>query len=183
MVMPEFPSLDALRPGSPNPPDVPLFPIGAQAPKAGKPRNPALLAALAVLVFGMLSALPGCHREPPEAALHATIAGMQVAAEAHDTDSLFEPIAEDFAGSEGMDRQAFHRYVTFMGLRNQQIGAQLGPLEVKLFGDRATVVFTAGISGGAGWMPERGQVYDVVTGWRLDGGKWKLISAKWTPKL
>ena len=183
MVMPDFPSRDALRPVSPNPPDVPIFPIGAQAPKAGKPLNRSFLAALAGLLIGMLCALPGCHREPPEAALRATIASMQAAAEAHDSDALFEPIAEDFAGSEGMDRQAFHRYVTFMGLRNQKIGVQLGPLEVKLFGDRATVTFTAAITGGAGWMPERGQVYDVVTGWRLDGGKWKLISAKWTEKL
>jgi len=108
---------------------------------------------------------------------------MQAAAEAHDADALFEPIAEDFAGSEGMDLQAFRRYVTVIGLRNQKVGVQLGPLDAKLFGQRATVSFTAALSGGANWLPERAQVYQVETGWRLEAGEWKLISAKWTPQL
>jgi hypothetical protein len=32
-------------------------------------------------------------------------------------------------------------------------------------------------------LPSRVQVYDVDTGWRLDDGEWKLISAKWKPQL
>ena len=128
-------------------------------------------------------ALAGCSREPPEAALRSTIAGMVAAAEASDTDAVFEPIDEDFSGSEGMDREAFRRYVTIMGLRNQKVGVQLGPLDVKLINKRAMVKFTAALTGGAGWMPERAQVYEVDTGWRLDGDKWMLISARWKPQL
>ena len=164
-----------------------FFWIGAQALNAGKPRRrgagffaSALTAALCAF---LLLLMVGCHHEPPEQALRSTISRMQAAAEAHDTDALFGSIADDFAGSDGMDRTAFRRYVTFMGMRNQKIGVQLGPLDVKLFGDRATVSFTAAISGGAGWMPEHAQVYQVDTGWRLDGGDWKLISAKWKEQL
>ena len=127
--------------------------------------------------------LAACSREPPEAALRATIASMQQAAEKNDTDALFEPIAEDFAGSEGMDRKAFRRYVTLMSMRYKSIGVSLGPMDVKLFGDRATVKFTAALTGGAGLVPDQGQVYDVDTGWRLEGSDWKLISAKWKEKL
>lgn len=108
---------------------------------------------------------------------------METAAEAHNNDALFEPIADDFAGSEGMDRQAFRRYVTFTGMRSKSVGVQLGPLDVKLFDQRATVSFTAALSGGEGLLPSRVQVYDVDTGWRLDDGEWKLISAKWKPQL
>ncbi len=138
-----------------------------------------MLAVLGTLVLG----LSGCREEPPEQALRNTIAAMETAAEAHDNDALFEPIAEDFAGSEGMDRQAFRRYVTFTGMRSKSIGVQLGPLEVKLYDQRATVSFTAALSGGEGLLPSRVQVYDVDTGWRLDDGEWKLISAKWKPQL
>lgn len=138
-----------------------------------------MLAVLGTLVLG----LSGCRKEPPEQALRNTIAAMETAAEAHDNDALFEPIAEDFAGSEGMDRQAFRRYVTFTGMRSKSIGVQLGPLEVKLYDQRATVSFTAALSGGEGLLPSRVQVYDVDTGWRLDDGEWKLISAKWKPQL
>lgn len=137
-----------------------------------------------LLILGALAAsLPGCRKEPPEQALRNTIAAMEMAAEAHDTDALFEPIADDFAGSEGMDRQAFRRYVTFMGMRSKSVSVQLGPLDVKLYDQRATVSFTAALSGGEGLLPSRVQVYDVDTGWRLDEGEWKLISAKWKPQL
>ena len=162
---------------------MPPVPIGAQAPKAGKPRPAALRWLLPMLLAMAQMGLSSCSREPPEQALRSTISEMQVAAEEHDTDALFEPIADDFAGSEGMDKQAFRRYVTVMSMRNKQVGVKLGPMDVKLFDQRATVTFTAAISGGASWMPERVQVYRVETGWRLDGGDWKLISAKWKEQL
>jgi len=144
-------------------------------------RASALLPALFAL---MLALLIGCSHEAPETALRNTIASMQKAAETHDTDALFEPIAEDFSGSEGMDRKAFQRYVTFVGMRHKSVGVSLGPLDVKMFGDRATVKFTAAITGGAGGLlPEQAQVYDIDTGWRLEGNDWKLISAHWKPQL
>ncbi len=136
-----------------------------------------------MLLLLVLSVCAGCSREAPEEALRATIAEMQAAAEKQDTDALFEPIAEDFAGSEGMDRKDFRRYVTLMSMRHKAVGVNLGPMEVKLFGDRATVKFTAAVTGGPGLLPDQGQVYDVDTGWRLEGGDWKLISAKWKPRL
>ena len=138
---------------------------------------------LVAFTFACMLALAGCSREPPEQALRDTIAGMEEAAEAGDADALFEPIAEDFAGSQAMDREAFRRYVLVMGLRRQIVGVQLGPLDVKLYGDRASVAFTAAMTGGPGWLPDRAQVYDVTTGWRMDDGEWKLISASWREKL
>jgi len=82
-----------------------------------------------------------------------------------------------------MDGQAFRRYVSLVALRNDAIGVDIGPLDVKLYGDRATATFTAATRGGAGLLPDRAQVYNVETGWRLDDGEWKLISAKWEPVL
>ena len=134
--------------------------------------------------FGMLAlALAGCSKQPPEQALRNTIAAMEAAAEKHENDALFDSIAGDFTGSDGMDRQTFRRYVTFTGMRSKSVGVQLGPLDVKLYDNRATVTFTAALSGGEGLLPDRVQVYDVDTGWRLDDGEWKLISAKWKPQL
>jgi len=115
--------------------------------------------------------------------LRDTIAQMQSAGETGDVDALFDPIAEDFSGSEGMDRTRFKRYVTFMRMRQKQVGVTLGPIDVKLFGDRAQASFTATITGGAGFLPNQAQIYDIETGWRLDGADWKLINARWKPKL
>lgn len=164
-------------------PEFVLDSIGSQAPNTGKPRRHCPSGFLALVIVLITMGIVSCSKEPPEQALRQTIAEMQQAAEAHETDALFDRIADDFAGSEGMDRKAFRRYVTLTGLQNQKISVQLGPLDVKLFDTRATVSFTAALSGGANWIPERAQVYQVETGWRLEGSDWMLISAKWQPKL
>jgi len=157
----------------------PFSRIGAYPPYAGKARAVELLA---VLFFAM-ALLPACKRTPPEQALRQTIAKMQSAGESGDIDALMAPIAEDFSGSEGMDRKAFQRYVTFSRMGNRSVGVSLGPIDVKLYGDRATANFTAAITGGPGMMPTQVQAYEIETGWRLEGADWKLINAKWKPKL
>ena len=136
-----------------------------------------------LLLAGLLALAAGCQKTPPEQALRETIAQMQAAGEARDIDALFEPIAEDFSGSEGMNREAFQRYVTLMSLRSSRVGVTLGPVEVKLFGDRASAQFTAAITGGPGFLPNQAQVYAIDTGWRLEDGEWKLINATWKEQL
>jgi hypothetical protein len=154
-------------------------PIGAQAPWPRKPRA----AAFATLALLLATAFTGCRHAPPEQALRDAIAAMEASAEKGDADALFSHIATDFGGNEGMDRDAFRRYVLVMGLRRETVGVQLGPLDVQLFGDRASARFTAALSGGPGWLPDRAQVYEVTTGWRLEDDEWMLISATWKPQL
>lgn len=108
---------------------------------------------------------------------------MQAAAEARDSSALVDRFSEDFIGPDGMDRDQFRRYLAVIWLRNREVGVNLGPLAVELIGERATVEFTAAATGGEGWMPDRAQVYRVHTGWRVEGGKWRLLSARWEPAL
>jgi hypothetical protein len=69
---------------------------------------------LPVFLFALALLSAACNRTPPEQALRETITKMQQAAEKGDVDELFEPIAEDFSGAEGMDRTAFRRYLTLV---------------------------------------------------------------------
>jgi len=137
---------------------------------------------LAVLFFS-LALPPACKHTPPEQALRDTIAKMQAAGESGDIDALMDPIADDFSGTEGMDRKEFQRFVTFSRMGNRHVGVSLGPIDVKLYGDRASANFTAAITGGPGMLPTQVQAYDIETGWRLKGSEWQLINAKWKPKL
>jgi hypothetical protein len=176
MLMPGFPSPAARHSGAYWRPAS----IGAYARNTGKARSGSLRALLAAALLALSAA---CQKTPPEQALRETIAKMQAAGEARDVDALFAPIAEDFAGSEGMDRKAFRQYVTLMSLRSKSVGVTLGPIDVKLYGERASASFTAAIRGGPGFLPDQAQVYAIDTGWRMDGGEWKLISATWKPQL
>jgi hypothetical protein len=177
MLMPGFRSPAAQHPDA----NVPSTSIGAYAPEAGKAPPANYRVAAWLLAAALL--LPGCRHTPPEQALRDTIAKMQAAGEARDMDALFDPIAEDFAGEQGMDRKEFRRYMTLMSMRQKSVGVTLGPVDVKLYGDRATAKFTAAITGGPGFLPNQAQVYDIETGWRLAGDDWQLISARWNEKL
>jgi len=109
---------------------------------------------------------------------------MQAAGEKHETSKVLDSVAEDFAGPEGMDRKQLNMFLVGVSMQNRQLGTTIGPLDLNIIGDRATVKFTLGASGGAGgWVPDHAQVYDVETGWRMEGGDWKLISANWKEKL
>ncbi len=163
--------------------DWSIHSIGAYAPGTGKAPRGWFRVAFTALVFALVAFLGACAKEPPEAALRATIAAMQAAAESRDADALAESVSAEFVGPGGMDRDQFRRTMAVAWLRDKNVGVQLGPLDVALAGEGARVEFTAGTTGGAGWLPDRGQLYRVRTGWRLEGGDWKLVSASWEPVL
>ena len=130
------------------------------------------------------AALAGCDSTPPEQKLRATIAKMETDGEAHKVSDVMDVVADDFGGPGGMDRKGLQRFLTLVSLQNTNLGVTMGPIEVEVMGERATAKFTLGATGGAGrFMPDRAQVYDVTTGWRMEGGEWKLISAQWKDQL
>lgn len=136
--------------------------------------------AVLMLVLGLLS---GCSRTAPEQALRNTIATLQSSIEQRDGSALQKLLADDFIGPDGLDRDGARRTAQLMFLRYPDVGVSLGPLEVDLKEEYATVRFSAVLTGGAGVLPASGQLYDVETGWRLVDGEWRLVNANWKPRL
>jgi ketosteroid isomerase-like protein len=130
-------------------------------------------------------ALVACARPAPESALRQAISDLRVAIDEKDASAIEGHLAEDFIGPDGLDRQAAKRLATGLFLRNRDIGARFGPLDLQLRGvDHATVRFTAVVTGGTGGLlPESGQAYEVRTGWRFADGRWQLTSAEWKPEF
>jgi hypothetical protein len=143
---------------------------------------PAVLAGACAIV---LCAVSACHRTPPEQIIRDTIAQMQAAGEKQEIDGVMAPVAEDFAGRGddeiNLDRKTLVQFLTVLRMQHGgALHATLGPITVALQGtDRATADFTMLVTGGHGVIPHDGQLEDIRTGWRLDGGHWKLISAEW----
>ncbi|QNP40737.1 nuclear transport factor 2 family protein [Lysobacter solisilvae (ex Woo and Kim 2020)] len=143
----------------------------------------AMRAGVRVALCLLFMALAACARTPPEARLRETVSGLQAAIEGRDVSALREVMAEDFVGPDGLDRDGARRMAQGAFLRYRDVGVTIGPLEVELRAEQATVRFTAALTGGSGALPDSGQVYDVETGWREVDGDWRLVNASWKPRL
>lgn len=128
----------------------------------------------------ILLMLSGCSRAPAEQRLRESIAGLQAAIEARETGRAMDHVADDFFGTGNLDRDGARNLLRLMAIRHQRLGLSLGPMQVELHGERASVRFTAVATGGSGaLLPESARVWDVETGWRDEEGRWRLISAEW----
>lgn len=137
-----------------------------------------LCCALLVLI------LAACARTPPEQALRQQVGALQHAIEARDAAAIDGMLAADFIGNDGMDKSQARRMAAALFIRYRNVGVSIGPLQLRMQGEsQAAVDFTATATGGDGALPDSGQLWDVKTGWRLDGSGWKLVSAEWKPKL
>ncbi len=125
----------------------------------------------------------GCSRTPPEQRLREQIASMQQALEQRRPADFMDGVAADFGGNAGVDRAALQQVVRAQMLANARIGVTVGPADVEIRGDRATVKFSAVATGGSGrFMPDSAQAWDVTSGWREEDGQWRLYYAEWAPR-
>jgi ketosteroid isomerase-like protein len=129
--------------------------------------------------------LAGCHRTPDEQRIRDAVAAMQAAVEARDPRGFMRHVSADFTGNDGQaDRDGLHNLLRAQVLRNESVGVTLGPIDVDLQGDRATVGVTVTLTGGSGGLlPEHGSIYSIVSGWKREGGEWKCFNAAWKQKL
>ena len=132
-------------------------------------------------VWMSLLVLTCCSAQlPPAQALRNTIDSIEVAIEQRDNGALRDHFANDFIGPDGLDVDGARRLARVMFLRHQNIGVVLGPLEISMLEDHATVHCTAALTGGSGGLlPDSGQLYDVTSGWRLQDGEWRMTSIDW----
>lgn len=133
----------------------------------------------------MLAALAGCSRTPDDQRIRANIESMQSAVESRSPRDFLRFVTADFTGNDdGVDREGLGNLLRVEVLRNDQVGVTLGPIEVDLQGDRATVHVVATLTGGKGGLiPERGAIYSITSGWRRDGKEWLCYTASWEQKL
>jgi len=111
----------------------------------------------------------------------ATLQVMEEAAEQGQHLDFIGHVADSFSGQQGsMDRRGFHRFMIFQINQNRRLHAQFLPIFVKESGEeKASAHFRLLVTGGAGLLPESGQLFDVETGWILDGDDWLLEKAAW----
>lgn len=130
----------------------------------------------------MMLLVAGCGpRGDDETQLRETMQQMRSAVDERDARAFMRHVAEDFsAGEHGLDRDGLGRFLRMQMLANQQIRHIVGPLDIQLDGDRATIRFPLTLTGGTQRiLPERGGQYRLTTGWRRDGKQWQCYHAQW----
>jgi hypothetical protein len=144
-------------------------------------RRRALLSLGLVCLLALLSA---CSKPPAEERLRARFEAMQTAVLERRPGEFMDGVAEDFTADSGLDRDALHNLLRAQLLRNADIGATVGPLDIAIDGERATMDFTMVLTGGTGGMiPERANGWAVKSAWRDGDDGWQLYFAGWEPAL
>ena len=131
---------------------------------------------LAILV------LAGCAEKlSVEQQIIATLRTMEADAEAGNHLDFMANIADAFKGQQGsLDRREFHRFMIYQINQHRRLQAQFFPIYVTETGEgQASARFKILVTGGAGLLPESGQLFEVETRWIRDGGDWLLSGAEW----
>lgn len=127
-------------------------------------------------------ALASCGKKlTVEQQVIATLRHMESAAEEGRHLDFMENVADDFSAQQGsMGRLEFHRFMIFQINQHRRLQAQFFPIYVtENSDDSASARFKLLVTGGAGLLPESGQLFEVETEWIRDGGDWLLRGAAW----
>lgn len=132
----------------------------------------------------VLALVAGCGRSDPERELRATIESMMRAIEKRDPAAFLEAMTDDFSRESGaFGKPDAKRTLVAAILRNERIEVSAAVTEVRIQGDRAYARVRVIATGGAGLLPERGQIWDFETAWRRERGRWKVFNAEWREGL
>ncbi|WP_305803912.1 hypothetical protein [Stenotrophomonas sp. YIM B06876] len=129
-----------------------------------------LLFALIVPVLG------GCRTAAPEQRLREPVARMQAAVTCGEVRDFMGTVAEDY----GMDRVARAPMLRAHRLVHRELGLHARRLAIEMGTDTAVVRFAV-VSTGR-WLPGRGQLHFIISGWRQVDGQWQLHHAQWQPQ-
>lgn len=132
-----------------------------------------------ILAVGLLVACG--EKLTVEQQIIATLRNMEYAAEEGQHLDFMGHVADTFTGRQGsMDRREFHRFMIFQINQHRRLQAQFFPIYVTETSEESALAnFKLLVTGGAGLIPDSGQLYAVETQWLRDGGDWLLIGADW----
>lgn len=137
------------------------------------------------ILIALMTLFAACSRTSDEQRIRAAMAAMQQAMEARDPRAFMAHVTDDFVGNDAeFDRNALANLLRMEVLRNDSIGASLGPIEIEMQGDRAKARVVATFTGGSGGMlPEHGSIYAFTSSWKRQGSEWRCYSATWKQEL
>ena len=133
-----------------------------------------------------VAAIAGCGGEASmEQQVIAEIRALESHVDQRERRPFMARVDNDFRGQDGsLDYQQLNALLLYQLRRYAEINTQLLPITVTPRGtEGAHARFQVMVTGGANWLPESGQLYQVETVWRRRDGEWRLLQADWRPVL
>ncbi len=111
------------------------------------------------------------------------IRDMEASIEAGERRPFIAHVDQDFSGQDAVTtRDQLNALVLYQLHRQERVHVQLLPIQVTTRNPgEAEARFNVLLTGGAGWLPDNGQLLEVVTSWRQVDGEWLLHTATWRP--
>lgn len=136
-----------------------------------------------LFVFLLAIALAGCDNSADEQIILGNIQAMREAIQNHDRNTFMQHVAPNYRGQDHGNRPVLERFVIEQLKKNKNIYIYMADTSIEIKDGIAQVIFYAGTAGGPDQVPERGQLYKVMTNWKPFGDHWQLIHARWRPAL
>jgi len=133
-----------------------------------------------LFIFLMASA---CTSPPDEQQIRENLDQIVLAVQQRQPKKVVEHLHADFRAQERMGVEEIRRFMIAQFFRNQKINILITGLRIRVEGNSAKVSFRAAITGGASWMPERLDYYQLHTSWVKQDGDWLMRDASWQPVL
>jgi hypothetical protein len=133
-------------------------------------------------MIALAMVLAACSQELSlEQQVIANIRNMEAHIEAGERREFMNYVAEDFFGQGGeFNHDQLNALLLYQLRRHKRVHAQIFPVQVLPAGvDEAEARFRVLLTGGEGFLPDTGQLYDVVSYWQWQEGEWRLRSAQW----
>lgn len=134
--------------------------------------------------LALVMTLAACGAEPSvEQQIIGAIREMEAHIEAGERRPFMAWLSSDFSAQNGsLNREQVRALLITQFNRYQRLQAQLLPIHVEETGaGTASAHFKALVTGGPGWLPDSGQVFEFETQWVLEDDEWLLRTANWTP--
>ena len=134
-----------------------------------------------VLIAAVL--LSACTKTPDEAAIRDAIGDMSLAVENKESRTFLAYLDPAFQDQYGRDAKVIRQVLAYHFLANQNITVVITDIQIQITGSTAQAILHVATTGASRLIPERGQYYELTTGWRKLDGEWLVVSASWQPLL
>ena len=130
------------------------------------------------LILSLLS-LFSCTKTNDVDVLKQRIDGLIQVIEKRDEQGIRDYLSNDFSASNKLNKSQFFLFIRYHFKNNKSVLVTVLDKEITLNEKYTDVTANVLLLGTNEWIPERGQIYNVVSRWKKEKGDWVMSRLRW----